>query len=47
MKGKPYKEKYDGVRLTKGDYEQKFSIISNKVKLTFPGASMNEDGTIA
>jgi len=46
MKGKPYKEKYNGVRLTKLDYQSKYSILSNKMKINFPGAVVNEDGTI-
>jgi hypothetical protein len=44
MKGKPYKEKYDGQRLTKLDYETKYSIVSEKVKLNFPGVTVGDDG---
>ncbi|CAI2384813.1 unnamed protein product [Moneuplotes crassus] len=46
MKGKPYKDKYDGIRLTKGDYQTKFSIASEKIKINFPGVAINEDGTL-
>lgn len=44
MKGKPYKEKYDGHRLTKIDYETKYSIISEKIKINFPGITIGDDG---
>jgi len=46
MFGKPYKEKYNGQRLTKIDYENKYSSLSEKMKINFPGMSIGNDGQL-
>ena len=46
MKGKPYKDQFNGDRLSKIDYENKYSSLSEKIKINFPGMSIGEDGSI-
>ena len=46
MKGLPYKDKYLGQRLSKMDYENKYASISEKIKLNFPGMSIDAEGKL-
>lgn len=46
MRGKPYKEKYNGERISKMDYSVKYVDSSDKIHLNFPNASVNEYGHV-
>jgi hypothetical protein len=46
MRGKAYKEKFNGLRLSKVDYENKYSSLSEKIKINFPGMTIGDDGQL-
>jgi hypothetical protein len=46
MRGKAYKEKYNGLKLSKIDYENKYSSLSEKIKINFPGMTIGDDGQL-
>lgn len=46
LRGKPYKDQFNGERLSKVDYENKYSSMTEKIKINFPGMSIGQDGSI-
>lgn len=46
MRGKPYKEKYNGERLSKIDYNSKYADYADKISLNFHNVSVDEHGLV-
>ena len=46
MKGKPYKDKFNGQRLSKLEYNTKFPDKSDRIKLNFLGSTVDEYGQL-